>query len=176
MARIKLHYDGWLTLPAHLRAQLGLKSGDALEVVLVEDTLVLKPVAKGRSTAGPQTATAAASPEMEPTPVPGEAAEATPKPRRGRPPRTAKAEAPEPASLPAAAPSPSQLRKKTVPPSLDLAGETAPSPPGPGRRRRDEAGHRPADERRPFRQVELRKLGPGRGHNRRHRPSPGPAA
>ena len=175
MARIKLHYDGWLTLPAHLRAQLGLKSGDALEVVLVEDTLVLKPVAKGRSTAGPRAAAERPPPETEPTPVPGEAAGAAPKPRRGRPPRTAKAEAPEPASLPAAAPSPSQLRKKTVLPSPALA-EPAPSPPGPGRRRRDEAGHRPADERRPFRQVEVRKLCPGRGHNRRHRPSPGPAA
>ena len=43
MPRLKLHFDGWLSLPAHFRQQLGLDAGDALEAELVEGTIVLRP-------------------------------------------------------------------------------------------------------------------------------------
>ena len=46
MPTLKLHYDGWLSLPARLRQALGLNSGDRLEAELVDGALVLRPVAK----------------------------------------------------------------------------------------------------------------------------------
>src|SRR4051812_41372145 len=48
MPTLKLHYDGWLALPAGLRHALGLNSGDRLEAELVDGALVLRPVAKTR--------------------------------------------------------------------------------------------------------------------------------
>ena len=48
MPTIKLHYDGWLALPAGLRQALGLNSGDRLVAELVDGALVLRPVAKTR--------------------------------------------------------------------------------------------------------------------------------
>ena len=48
MPTLKLHYDGWLSLPAGLRQALGLNSGDRLEAELVDGALVLRPVAKTR--------------------------------------------------------------------------------------------------------------------------------
>ena len=42
MPTLKLHYDGWLLLPAALRRQLGLNSGDRLDVELVDGTIVLR--------------------------------------------------------------------------------------------------------------------------------------
>jgi AbrB family looped-hinge helix DNA binding protein len=52
MTTLKLHYEGWLALPAGLRQKLGLKSGDQLEAGLVRDTIVLRPA--GRPTAPPE--------------------------------------------------------------------------------------------------------------------------
>ena len=46
MATLKLHYDGWLVLPAGLRRALELESGDRLEAELVDGAIVLRP-AKG---------------------------------------------------------------------------------------------------------------------------------
>ena len=46
MATLKLHYDGWLVLPAGLRRTLELESGDRLEAELVDGAIVLRP-AKG---------------------------------------------------------------------------------------------------------------------------------
>ena len=45
MPTLKLHYEGWVLLPAVLRQQLGLNSGDRLEVDLVDGTIVLRPAA-----------------------------------------------------------------------------------------------------------------------------------
>ena len=41
MPTLKLHYDGWLALPAAFRQALGLSSGDRLEAELVDGALVL---------------------------------------------------------------------------------------------------------------------------------------
>ena len=46
MSTLKLHYDGWLALPARLRQALGLNSGDRLEAELIDGTLVLRPAMK----------------------------------------------------------------------------------------------------------------------------------
>ena len=48
MPTLKLHYDGWLLLPAALRRQLGLNSGDRLDVQLVDGTIVLRPAARAK--------------------------------------------------------------------------------------------------------------------------------
>ena len=36
MPTLKLHYDGWLALPAGLRQKLGLNSGERVEAELVD--------------------------------------------------------------------------------------------------------------------------------------------
>ena len=46
MPTLKLHYDGWVALPAAVRQQLGLNSGDKLDVALVDGTIVLRLAAK----------------------------------------------------------------------------------------------------------------------------------
>ena len=48
MPTLKLHYEGWVSLPAVLRQQLGLNSGDRLDVDLVDGTIVLRPAAKAK--------------------------------------------------------------------------------------------------------------------------------
>jgi len=48
MPTLKLHYDGWLLLPAGLRRALGLNSGDRLATELVDSALILRPVSKSR--------------------------------------------------------------------------------------------------------------------------------
>src|SRR4051794_2350370 len=45
---LKLHYDGWLALPAALRQKLGLGNRAALEVELVDGTIVLRSSGEGR--------------------------------------------------------------------------------------------------------------------------------
>jgi hypothetical protein len=42
MTVLKLHYDGWLKLPAGLQRALGAATGDLLEVVPGEDGVVLR--------------------------------------------------------------------------------------------------------------------------------------
>jgi hypothetical protein len=42
---LKLHYDGWLALPADLHRKLGLTSGDRLEAELAQGAIVLRPAA-----------------------------------------------------------------------------------------------------------------------------------
>ena len=51
MTTLKLHYDGWLALPAALRRELGLDKGAALEIELVDGTIVLRPSGEGRGSA-----------------------------------------------------------------------------------------------------------------------------
>ena len=46
MPTVKLHYEGWVSLPSGLRRKLGLNSGDRLEADLVNGTIVLRPATK----------------------------------------------------------------------------------------------------------------------------------
>src|SRR5690349_9870752 len=97
MPRLELHFDGWLSLPAHFRQQLGLHSGDDLEAELVDGTIVLRPgegSAKAvQEGAAPDAAEATPAPSILAARVrePGQpvaAPEAPPAPkRRGRPPK-----------------------------------------------------------------------------------------
>jgi bifunctional DNA-binding transcriptional regulator/antitoxin component of YhaV-PrlF toxin-antitoxin module len=88
MPRLKLHFDGWLSLPAHFREQLGLHAGDEVGAELVEGTIVLRP-GKGSAKAvqegmAPDAAEAMPAPSILAAQVP----EAPPAPkRRGRPPK-----------------------------------------------------------------------------------------
>src|SRR4051794_11706955 len=169
---LKLHYDGWLALPAALRRKLGLGDGAALELELVDGTIVLRPSGGGRGSAIEREE--ATEPPVDPaslappspradTPTPPDQT-SRPKRPRGRP-RKAEVE-PKPASLPVPAPL-WELRRKADRPVVAAGDGPAPVPDRrPVRLAREKVhGHEP-EERRPFRNVEVRKLGPGRGHNR----------
>ena len=56
LATLKLHYDGWLTLPAGLRDLLDLKTGDHLQAELVDGAIVLRPTHGKRAPAEPEPA------------------------------------------------------------------------------------------------------------------------
>ena len=195
MATLKLHYDGWLTLPADLRHLLDLKTGDRLQAELVGGAIVLRPASAKRAPAQPEPVAgvpggviAAAAdnlaapvkrPRGRPRKVQADPSHAellpglamplaTPKRKPGRP-RKVRAE--EAALEPAKAPSPSdeavvwKLRPKAALP--EVSPDPVPNAPPPRRREPSwgsSGGER--EERRPFRNVEVRKLGPGRQHNR----------
>ena len=42
MSTVQMHYDGWVTLPAAARQQLGLTTGDRLEVEVTGNAVVLR--------------------------------------------------------------------------------------------------------------------------------------
>src|SRR4051794_6973035 len=42
MPTLKLYYDGWLALPAGLRQELGLDTGDRLEIEVIDGALMLR--------------------------------------------------------------------------------------------------------------------------------------
>jgi AbrB family looped-hinge helix DNA binding protein len=102
MTTLKLHYEGWLALPAGLRQKLGLKSGDQLEAELVRGTIVLRPAGRPASpprlpdkpAAQPERAAAAMAGETKPQPAAAAAKTPPAAPRTTR--------KPAPASLPAA--------------------------------------------------------------------------
>ena len=72
--------------------------------------------------------------------------------------------APEAIACPIASLGPARLVKKAdLPLATQPAAEPAPRSLGP---ERTAGNDRPLVERRPFRHVEVRRLGPGRGHNR----------
>jgi AbrB family looped-hinge helix DNA binding protein len=186
MPTLKLHYEGWVSLPAALRRKLGLSSGDRLEADLVDGTIVLRPAAKpGRPPTRddqeedtaihplavddtPEAlAPADATPARRKPGRPRKGADATPEPKgpRGWPKAAALALGPELAiPVPVVGFEPWKLRRKE---DLRPQAASAVPPPPPSRppRARSDAGY-PMEERRPFRNVEVRKLGPGRGHNR----------
>jgi antitoxin component of MazEF toxin-antitoxin module len=104
MPRLKVHFDGWLALPAHFRQQLKLASGAELEAELVDGSIVLRPVGATRAipaeaeevaaAAVPAPSILAAAPEPEeaagepaPAPVPVALALPSTAKRRGRPPK-----------------------------------------------------------------------------------------
>jgi antitoxin component of MazEF toxin-antitoxin module len=190
MPTLKLYYDGWLSLPAGLRQKLGLNNGDRLEAELVDGALVLRPSANARraaqheeeaagspaDTAAMVTSTADAVPAKRGPGRPrkvdraGEVAPAAgPKRARGRPRKTTLAPASAPETVPAISSEPGKLRKKADLQPAALAEQQA-SPPRRPERPRSDAGSYVA-ERRPFRHVEVKKLGPGRGHNKRRLPA-----
>jgi AbrB family looped-hinge helix DNA binding protein len=201
MATLKVHYEGWVSLPSALRQKLGLGSGDRLEADLVDGAIVLRPAAKGRhparreegeeEAADPAAAGASGALPLTATAVPakrkpgrprkavdvGEPAPApAPRKARGRPRKAAAlAPAPEPVARPVVSVGPARLLKKADLPPKAAPPDPAPPPADAPRRARSDAGSR-FEERRPFRHVEVRKLGPGRGHNRpRGRSGPAPA-
>jgi AbrB family looped-hinge helix DNA binding protein len=47
MTRLKIHYDGWLALPAAVRRKLGLATGDELEVEVVAEGILLRTAKRG---------------------------------------------------------------------------------------------------------------------------------
>jgi bifunctional DNA-binding transcriptional regulator/antitoxin component of YhaV-PrlF toxin-antitoxin module len=81
---LKLHYDGWLALPADFRRKLGLGKGQALEAQLVGGTIVLRPA--GMKAAEAVEVEVELEPELAPEPALMEpaAAEAPAKPRARR--------------------------------------------------------------------------------------------
>jgi antitoxin component of MazEF toxin-antitoxin module len=171
MPTVKLHYDGWICLPANLCRALGLSSGDRLAAELVDGALALRPVA--RRTAQDQQTEARASlvggpREMASTedarPSVAELALTVSTKKRGRLRRAAATPEPEPAPEPVITRQPWILRKKAeLPPATPVVDKPAPPNSRPEWRSNDSF---PFVERRPFRQVEVRKLGPGRVHNR----------
>ena len=178
--------DGWLLLPAGLRQALGPNSGDRLETELVGGALMLRPVSKTRHpAAGEETEvsvgvvaaemlrlTADAAPirrkpgrPRKVTTVAGE--HTVPKKARGRPRKAALAHDTNTSTSPRTVLGPPKLLKKA-----DLEARTTPSDavapvvePTAMRIRPDRASQ--SVERRPFRNVEIRPLGPGRGHSKR---------
>ena len=186
MPTLKLHYEGWVSLPTALRQQLGLNSGDRLEVDLVDGAIVLRPAATTKRPAPREDQEAAINSPAPDAPEtltltdtvparrkPGrprkheaaaEVVAPTPKRPRGRP-RAVRAPEAEPAPVRAVSNEPWKLRRKAdlQPQAASVEHALLPSP-HPSRAR-SEAGS-PAEERRPFHNVEVRKLGPGRRHNR----------
>src|SRR4051812_13758374 len=67
MPTLKIHYDGWISLPASLRTSLALRSGDRLEADLVDGAIVLRPLARTRPSgqaASPATSAELSGPSM----------------------------------------------------------------------------------------------------------------
>jgi bifunctional DNA-binding transcriptional regulator/antitoxin component of YhaV-PrlF toxin-antitoxin module len=188
MPTLKLHYDGWLSLPAALRRNLGLNSGDRLEAELIDGAIVLRPAVRGRQPRGPEvgaipppTGGDAGAPGILPlteeaaparrkpgrprkVAVAGEPATAsTPKRPRGRPRKALITPEFEPAALPEKALEPWKLRKKAdLQPAAPSPDEAPPRDRQPAAIRQN-PGHQPV-ERRPFRNVEVRPLARERRH------------
>ncbi len=101
MARVKVHYEGWVALPANFRRSLGLEAGGELEAEMVNGTIVLRPArgAEAKGSTRPErvgvAAMAAAAVPAVPLVDAAAVAEAGPSPdkvmppakRRGRPPK-----------------------------------------------------------------------------------------
>ena len=199
MTTLKMHYEGWISLPVALRQQLGLQSGARLEVQLVDGTIVLRPASAKRAPAEPEQAveppavTSAPAPSLEtalpqkrprgrPSKVqtperPSEpmlaiAGDPLPSPKRkpGRP-RKVRLEEAEPAAEPAPSSMVGESTLWKLRPKAELAAKSPDPAPSPPRRPEPSrlAGSHEREERRPFRNVEIRKLGSGRRHNRLQR-------
>src|SRR4051812_31631774 len=145
---LKLHYDGWLALPAALRRKLGLGNGAALEVELVDGTIVLRPSSEGQGSAVGRereateppvnlASSAPPSPRAD-TPATRERDQARkdpsppdqasrPKRPRGRPRKAEVEPGPAPARLPVPAPL-WELRRKADRPVVAAGGGPIPVP------------------------------------------------
>ena len=110
MSTLKLHYDGWLVLPAGLRRALELESGDRLEAELVDGAIVLRPAKGKRPATRPEKVAELPVAVSVPTSLPE--APAVAKRPRGRPRKVPVAPAQAELLLaPAEAPLPSLKRK-----------------------------------------------------------------
>ena len=87
MTRVRINYDGWLSLPAAVRRELGLGTGDQLEVELVDGGVVLRPVRPGVAAVAPAPV-ATAEPSVPATPPAAAAAAPMVKRGPGRPRKT----------------------------------------------------------------------------------------
>jgi AbrB family looped-hinge helix DNA binding protein len=106
MTRLKIHYDGWLALPAAVRRKLGLATGDELEVEVVAEGLLLRTAKRG-------TRPVESEPEEQEQPAPAAVAPAP-------------APAPEPEPAPAAASAPAaKTRARTGAAKKDKTASTA---------------------------------------------------
>ena len=82
MTKVRLNYEGWLSLPADVRQKLGLSTGDQLELELSGDSIILRPVRSGTTA---DEAAPAPAPVTEPSvsTTPPAAAAAAPMVKRG---------------------------------------------------------------------------------------------
>ena len=196
MTTLKMHYDGWISLPSGLCQELRLHSGARLDVQLVDGAIVLQPAKGKRPATRPEkvaelpVVVSAATLSLEAPAVakrprgrlrkvpvapgqpelllgPAETPLPSLKRKPGRPRKVITAELaaaaePEPGS-PVAADGVWKLRPKAELPVT--APESVPLPPRRAEPTRTGSGYE-REEWRPFRNVEVRKLGPGRRHNR----------
>ncbi len=163
MPTLKLHYDGWIALPIGVRQTLGLNSGDRIEADLVDGTLVLRPAAKPGTGRTAAKSTRARATDGDPA--------AAPK-RRGRAPKADSPVEPSASAHPLVGIGPAKLVKKV---ELEMKEALPEAPPVPAKRIRPDRVSQSV-ERRPFRNVEIRPLGPGRGHSRPRRQPSGAVA
>jgi AbrB family looped-hinge helix DNA binding protein len=156
----KLYYDGWLALPAGLREKLGLTTGDRLDVELVDGAVVLR---RSEAKRGGKHADAMPARRGPGRPRKAVAPAASPEPKKARvrPPNATAAPEPAPDATPAVSNQPWKLVKK-----VDRQAPSADEEQPPYRVTRPGAAGITVVERRPFRNVEVRKLGPGRGHSK----------
>ncbi len=82
MTKVRLNYDGWLSLPTAVRQKLGLTTGDQLELELADGSIVLRPVRSGAAEAAPALV-ATAEPPVSTAPELPAAAAAAPVVKRG---------------------------------------------------------------------------------------------
>src|SRR4051794_23337798 len=89
MTRVRINYDGWLSLPTAVRQKLGLSTGDQLELELADAGIVLRPVRSGTTAdeAAPASV-ATAEPSVPATPPAAAAAAPIVKRGPGRPRKT----------------------------------------------------------------------------------------
>ena len=82
MTRVRINYDGWLSLPTVVRQKLGLTSGDQLELEVSDGNIVLRPVRSG-TTADEAAPAPVATAEPSVSATPPAAAAAAPMVKRG---------------------------------------------------------------------------------------------
>ena len=82
MTKVRLNYEGWLSLPAAVRQKLGLTTGDQLELELADGSIILRPVRSG-TTADEAAPAPVAVTEPSVSATPPAAAAAAPMVKRG---------------------------------------------------------------------------------------------
>src|SRR4051794_18919857 len=87
MTRVRINYDGWLSLPTAVRQKLGLATGDQLELELSDGDILLRPVRAGAAEATPAPV-ATAEPSIPAAPPAAAAAAPMVKRGPGRPRKT----------------------------------------------------------------------------------------
>ena len=130
MTTLKMHYEGWISLPSALRQQLGLHSGTRLDVHLVNGTIMLRPT---KGTRAPTDREAAIEPPaVTSAPAPSLETALPQKRPRGRPRKVPTIERPaEPMLGTAADPLPSPKRKPGRPRKVRVEAVEPVAAPGP---------------------------------------------